>query len=94
MINLNAKAVHPTEKDANGNPLPYFEDRPMALWLAEHLEGRITTDNPILEARIASELRTNGTFTATSEELTIIRNIVILAQVDNLFKGQILSKLL
>lgn len=93
MIDLNSKALHPTEKDENDTPLPYLYDYTMAVWLAEYLESRITTDQPVLEARVATELRANGSFAATAEELEYIRNTVIKAPVDNLFKGQVLALL-
>jgi hypothetical protein len=86
MANLN---FQPT----NAKHEAHIIDCTAAIWLAELLEQRISTDNPVLEGNCAASLRADGTITFENEEdKDYIKQIIIAnTQVDNLFKTQVLA---
>ena len=85
-INLNFVATTPTGE-------PYQYNYPVGQWLAEQLEKRVSTDNPALEAYTAAKLRDNNwVITLPIDEALYIKGVVVTLDVDNLYKGQILTK--
>ena len=73
------------------NGKPYGIDYTIAQYIAEALEARVSTDNPMLEFRIAQELRNDGTVELNQQELDYLLPIIVALPIDNLFKGQILQ---
>jgi hypothetical protein len=72
---------------------PYAISYPLSGLLAEHLEQRINTVNPELEARAAEELRTTGEVELTEEERVYIHDVVVSLPIENLLKGKILKQI-
>lgn len=73
--------------------MPHIIDYSLAQFVAEKLEERMTTDNPLLEYRIAQSLRKTGTVELIEPEVAYLSNIIIHLPIDNLLKGQILEVL-
>lgn len=81
--------------------LTHIYDFTMAEWLAGELEARLNSENPELEYSIAVQLRTNGEFSCSDEDLEVIRKIVLAyskdnpdsrgTKIDNRFKSQVLA---
>lgn len=82
--NLNQIPTH--------NGKPHGIDYPMAQYIAEQLEARVSTSNPLLEYTIAQQLRATGEVSLTEEERDYLVAIISSWQIDNLFKGQILER--
>jgi hypothetical protein len=87
--NLN---IQPTIT-VDGKVQPYAINYPLSGLLAEHLEQRINTVNPELEARAAEELRATGEVELTEEERVYIHDVVVSLPIENLLKGKILKLL-
>lgn len=83
----------------NRNGEPHAIDYSCAQFFQEQLDKRINKERPALEARVANELASNGSFQVSEEagpngeasELVYIRSIVEQLDIDNLLKGQILA---
>jgi hypothetical protein len=87
--NLN---IQPTIT-VDGKVQPYAINYPLSVLLAEHLEQRINTVNPALEARVAEELRTTGEVELTEDERVYIHDVVVSLPIGDLLKGKILKLL-
>lgn len=92
-VNLNFQPL-------NRHGQPHVIDTTCAVFLADILDRRINKERPALEARVANELASNGSFEVSEEagpngeasELVYIRSIVEQLDIDNLLKGQLLDK--
>lgn len=85
---------NPTTKRLVNNvevDMPHIIDYALAIFIAEQLEQRTSTANPLLEYRIAQELRANGSVTLSQEENEYLCAIIVQLPIDNLLKGQILE---
>lgn len=71
--------------------MPHVIDYCLAQFLAEQIELRVSTENPLLEYRIAQSLRSTGAVNLTEEEVAYLTTIIVNLQIDNLLKGQILE---
>jgi hypothetical protein len=73
--------------------VPYIIDYPLSIYIAEQIEQRVSTNNPLLEYRIAQSLRNTGSVELNQEETAYLSDIIIQLAIDNLLKGQILEVL-
>lgn len=64
-----------------------------AQYIADILQNRVTSDRPILEYRIASELESTGETELLTIEREYLLNLLISISVDNYFKGKLTSPL-
>lgn len=93
ILNLN---FIPTIKRMVNNvevDMPHVIDYSLAQYVAEQIELRVSTENPLLEYRIAQSLRAIGQVTLTQEEAEYLTTIIVNLPIDNLLKGQILDVL-
>jgi DUF1680 family protein len=88
------------KKEVNGEliTLPHLWDMTMGKWLSRELYSRVSTNNPVLEYRIAASLAATDEFEANEQELQYICEIVTAMEtdsmgvkIDNLFKSQVLA---
>lgn len=73
------------EKDGS----PYGTTDTAATYIAQELERRITSDKPLLEYRIATELRTTSEVVLTETEKNHLLSVLTSLPIDNYFKGQL-----
>jgi hypothetical protein len=71
--------------------VPHVIEYPAALFVAEQLEARTSTVNPLLEYTVAQSLRKSGTIMISEVDAAYIAEIIIALPIDNKLKGQILE---
>jgi hypothetical protein len=73
------------EKDGS----PYGTTDTAAIYIAQELERRITSDKPLLEYRISTELKSTSEVVLTETEKNHLLSVLTSLQIDNYFKGQL-----
>ena len=68
---------------------PYATTESAANYLADILETRTTSDKPLLEYRISTELRTNSETNLLEQERQYLISIISGLSIDNYFKGKL-----
>jgi hypothetical protein len=76
------------------NGIPYLTAEKASTYISDILYNRISSDNPLLESRVAEELATTSKTTLTEEERVYILNIIIHLQIDNYAKGKLAHPLI
>lgn len=67
----------------------YGTDLTAAQYVADVLQNRITSDKPILEYRIATELLSTGQVDLIASEREHLLSVITSLSIDNYFKGQL-----
>lgn len=73
------------EKDGS----PYGTTETAAIYIAQELERRVTSDKPLLEHRISLELRDTGEVELLQIEREHLLNVITSLPIDNYFKGSL-----
>ena len=73
------------EKDG----LPYLTNDKAANYISDILYSRISSDKPLLEARIAEELETTLETTLNEDERLHLLNVIISLNIDNYAKNKL-----
>jgi len=73
------------EKDGS----PYGTTDTAAIYIAQELERRITSDKPLLEYRISTELKSTSEVVLTETEKNHLLSVLTSLSIDNYFKGQL-----
>lgn len=68
---------------------PYGTSLSAAAYLAEVLLNRVTSDKPILEYRLATDLLTTGEVDLVTSERDHLLNVITSLSIDNYFKGKL-----
>lgn len=63
-------------------------------YLANELDNRITTDNPALEYRVSTELKTTNQVDLTQVERDYLLSVISSFQIDNYFKGELMKPII
>jgi hypothetical protein len=64
-----------------------------AQYIADLLQNRVTSDKPVLEYRISTELESTGEIELLNIEREYLLNILISLPIDNYFKGKLVNPL-
>lgn len=75
------------------NGSPYGTTDTAALYIADVLQNRTTSDKPILEYRISNELLSTGETDLTQIERDHLVSVLSFLQIDNYFKGELMKPL-
>lgn len=75
------------------NGSPYGTVDTAALYIADMLQNRTTSDKPILEYRISNELITTGETGLAQSERDHLILVLSFLQIDNYFKGELMKPL-
>jgi len=73
------------EKDGS----PYGTTDTAATYIAQELDRRITSDKPLLEYRISTELKSTSEVVLTESEKNHLLSVLTSLPIDNYFKGQL-----
>jgi hypothetical protein len=68
---------------------PYLTTEKAATYISDILYSRVSSDKPLLEARIASDLETTGETTLSQDEKTHILNVLLSLNIDNYAKSKL-----
>lgn len=77
------------EKDGS----PYGTTQTAALYIADVLQNRTTSDKPLLEYRIANELIASSETDLNQTERDHLVSVLSFLQIDNYFKGELMKPL-
>ena len=71
--------------------VPHIIDYTVSQYVAEQLEARTSTENPLLEYEVAQSLRNTGSAELSLEDAEYIKSIIVELPIDNMLKGQVLE---
>lgn len=73
------------EKDGS----PYLTSYKASKYISDILYARVSSDKPLLEARVAGELASTGETTLSEDERVHILNVLLSLNIDNFAKAQL-----
>ncbi len=77
------------EKDSK----PYLTTEKAAKYISDILYSRVSSDKPLLEARIASDLETTGETALIEDERLHLLNVLLSLNIDNYAKSKLVFPL-